>query len=186
MPRINRVKKARQAQGKCIKCGDKINKGDAYSWIKSRFGPKRRVCSKPGCHFRDSDLTGSEKLGRVYDTRDDASEAVGAWSGEDASDLRSALEEAAEAIREVAGEYQESADAIMEHFPNGNATSEECEEKAGELEGYADEIEGADLEDFDPEAEGSDETDEDKETRREAWVEQCRDEAQAAVDECPV
>lgn len=184
MPRINTVKKARKAQGSCCKCGKAIEKGDAYRWIKARYGPKRSCCSS--CQFRGSDLTSSDKLAQAYGAQEDAQDAIEDWDGQDASELRSALETAAEAIREVAGEYQESADAIMEHFPNGSPTSEECEEKAGELESWADEIEGVDVEDFDPEAEGEDETDDERAERRERWVEQCRDEAQAAVDECPL
>jgi hypothetical protein len=184
MPRINTVKKARKAQGRCTKCGKAINKGDAYRWIKPRYGSKRCVCES--CQFRASDLTSSDKLGRVYDAQEDAQSAVGDWDGQDVAELRQALEDAAEAIREVAQEYQESADNIMEHFPSGNQTSEECEERANELEGWADDIEGADLDDFDPEAEGEDETDDERAERRERWVEETRDAAQAPLDDCPV
>jgi hypothetical protein len=191
MPRINTVKKARKAQGSCGKCGKAIKPGDAYKWIKGRFGPRKVRCES--CAFRASDLTSSDKLARVYDAQEDAQEAIGEWDGQDAQDLKSILETAAEEIREAAQEYQESADAIMEHFPSGNATSEECEEKAQELEGWADTIEDFDPEEFEPELsedEDGKKTGEDEdaelEEQREKWVEEQRDGANAVLDECPV
>lgn len=194
MPRINTVKKARKAQGSCSKCGKVIAVGDAYKWIKPRYGAKRVACS--GCSFSDSDLTSSEKLGQVYDARDEADELVSDWDGQDVEELRGYLQDAAEQIREVATEYQESADAIMDNFPSGNPTSEQCEENASELESYADA-----LEDFEPESFEFDETnvgsqpgddnheqnlEDAKVAQREQWVEDTRQQAHDAVGECPL
>jgi hypothetical protein len=139
--RVNHVKKAQKDQGECLKCHKAIKAGDAYSWLKGRNGPRKVVCGS--CQFSDSDKTGSDKLGRVYDARDAALEAVGNWAIEDdPEDLKSALEEHIEALREVANEYQESADSIHQNFSE-SSTADECEEKSQEIEGYADEIEGA-------------------------------------------
>jgi hypothetical protein len=205
MPRINTVKKARKAQGTCGKCGKAIKAGDAYKWIKPRYGAKKVRCED--CAFRSSDLTSSDKLSRVYEAQETAQDAVNDWDGEDAQELKSILETAAEEIREVAQEYQDSADAIMEHFPSGNQTSEECEERAQELEGWADTLDDFEPEEFEPEDEDDDpdaeengngltevsdpnksEADEDEELacKKEEWAEEQRGNAHVALDECPV
>jgi dsDNA-specific endonuclease/ATPase MutS2 len=144
MPRINHVKKARKDQGTCGRCGKPIKAGDSYRWIKFRHGGKRKRCSDPACRFRQSDLTQSDKLSRVYEAQETAEENINALDTSDESfedDLRNVLEEAANEIREVAGEYEEAAENIREHFSE-SSTADECEEKAGELESWADELEG--------------------------------------------
>lgn len=143
MPRINNVKKAQKDQGTCGRCGKDIKKGDGYRWIKFRHGGKVKRCLAPGCIFRSSELTQSDKLSRVYSAQETAEGALGALDTGDESfegDARVALEEAATEIREVSEEYQESCDNIRENFSE-SPTADECEEKAQELEGWADELE---------------------------------------------
>lgn len=136
--RTHGVKKAQKDQGACLKCHKPIKAGDAYSWLKGRHGPRKVVCAT--CHFSDSDRTGSDKLARVYDARDAAQEAVAKWAVEDdVEDLKSTLTECAEALREVAREYQESADNIHQNFSE-SSTADDCEEKATEIESWADEV----------------------------------------------
>lgn len=120
--RINRVKHALKKGLKCGNCGkdilpsrnDKKTKkrvlGDAYLWIKPRYGGKRIRCA--ACLFRDSDLTTSEKLGRVYDARDMARDAISQWDGEDLQDLRDALEDCVNEVREVADELSSWCDEM--------------------------------------------------------------------------
>jgi len=191
--RINRVKHALKKGLKCGNCGkdilpsrdDKKTKkrilGDAYLWIKPRYGGKRIRCT--ACPFRDSDLTTSEKLGRVYDARDTARDAISQWDGEDLQDLRAAIEDCVNEVREVADEYNESADNIEQSFPNGNPTSEDCREKADELSSWCDEMESVELEEREEE-EGDEEGDNDE--KRSEWAEAQRDAALGAVDACPV
>jgi len=139
MPRVNTVNKARKAQGTCGRCGAEINVGDGYRWIKFRHGGKRIRCLASECRFRASDLTQS-KMSGVYSAQENAEDSIG--DCESIADLKALAEETAESVREVAQEYQDSADAIHEHFDTSD-TADECEEKAQELEGWADEIENA-------------------------------------------
>jgi hypothetical protein len=140
MARVNYVKKARKAQGRCNKCGTEIKKGDAYKFIKPRYGAKKKACDK--CRFRQSDTVSSDKLSRVYAAQENAEDAIGEWDGSEGSadDVKGALEEAASEIREVSEEYQASADSIRDTFTESE-TADECEEKANNLESWADEME---------------------------------------------
>ena len=49
--------------------------GDPYRWVKFNRRPRNVRCMAKGCAFRRSDLTTSDKLGRVYDAQDAASDA---------------------------------------------------------------------------------------------------------------
>lgn len=203
--KIHRVKHSRTALT-CGRCGavihpsrDVLSKngktkrvlGDPYVWIKHRYGGKQIRCASTSCVFRDSDLTTSSKLATVYDLRDNLIEDISKWEGDDADALRSLLSEASEAIREVAGEYEESADNIEQHFPSGSPTSEACREQAENLNGWADELEGAEIEDWEPEVEEGDEEDEeevrDSQGRtKEEWAEAQRETADDVASGCPV
>ena len=150
MARTHIVKKAAKDQGHCRKCGREIKAGDPYKWLQLYHAPKTKICGT--CNFTDSQRTGSAKLGAVYDARDAALEVVAGWdpADGDASGLKDAATECAEALREVASEYNESAENIRGSFSESN-TADECEERASEIEGYADEVEsaGEEAEDFD-------------------------------------
>lgn len=169
--KINRVKHAQNAQT-CGKCGDVItpsrdakqrvlNKrsgktewktvrvlGDSYQWIKFNRGPKLVRCMKAACGFRQSDMTRG-KMSGVYAAQEAAQDTIAEWDGEDIEDLKTALTDAAEAIREVASEYGESADNMEQAFPGGSPTIDECREKQEELESWADELENTDLTEWD-------------------------------------
>jgi gas vesicle protein len=136
MPRVNAVKKARKPQGKCGRCGTEINVGDAYLWIKLRYGGKRIRCTDFACRFRPSDLTGG-KMSGVYAAQENAEDSIGDMDS--VEDIKNLAEETADSIQEVADEYQESADAISEHF-EGSSTAEECEEQAQNLGDWAETI----------------------------------------------
>lgn len=123
--------------------------GDGYRWIKFNRGPKKIRCMKPECAFRASDMTTSDKLSRVYAAQETAQDVVDSWDGEDIETLREALQTAAEEIREVASEYNESADNMEQAFPNGSPTIDDCREKAESLESWADELEQNDLTEWD-------------------------------------
>lgn len=149
MPRVNTVKKSQKDQGKCGRCGCDLPKGSPYRWIKFGFGGgKYKRCMDPKCSFRGSDLTQS-KMSGAYAAQENVEDNVGDCGS--IEDVKALAEEAASSIREVGEEYQESADAISEHFEGSN-TAEECETKAQELEAWADEIESAvdEFEDFEP------------------------------------
>ena len=131
--------------------------GDSYAWIKFRHSPKRVRCSKSECRFRNSDLTQSDKLSRLYAAVEQADDAAAGWDGESGTtdDLQQVLQDLADEVREVAQEYTDSADNIEQAFTGGSTTADECREKAESLESYAGELEGTSFEDW--EAEESDE-----------------------------
>jgi hypothetical protein len=208
--RVNTVKKARKDQGTCPACGKEIKAGDSYKWAKGRFTAKKVRCAS--CNFRQSDLTSSDKLSQVYAAQEGAEDAMAEWSGspdadDDGSEAKSIMETLAEAIREVAQEYQESADSIHENFSE-SSTADECEEKAQELEQWADECEQvAEEAEFDEDDIDFDEDDvdvedckddEEREERiekarqekrteaRDQWRETLESEMNDAIGSCPV
>lgn len=136
--------------------GKKVKKvvrvlGDPYRWIKHNRRPRKVRCMKPECRFHRSDMTTSDKLSRAYAAEETAETSIAGWGGLDASvdDLKEILTTLADEAREIAEEYNESAENIENAFPNGSATAEECREKAEELEGWADELEAIDFEEWD-------------------------------------
>lgn len=160
MPRVTRVKKCRKGQGACGKCGVKIRKGHPYRWWKFRYGGRRVRCMKPECSPRQSDLTSSDKRSRLYAAGEQVEDAVGsvlrAAEGKKLKEMKEAWEglletvnDAAQEIREVASEYEDSASNMEEHFPSSGKV-DELRENASECEGVADELEsvGYDLEDI--------------------------------------
>lgn len=144
MPRVNTVKKARKSPGACGKCSKPIKAGAPYIHWKFRYGGKRIRCStcpRP----RQSELTNSDKLSRVYAAGEAVGDAIDAFRKDlDEEGLRSALESAAEELREVAEEYRESSSNV-ESGMNGNRMPicDELDEKADNLDAKADELEDA-------------------------------------------
>lgn len=202
MSRVNVVQKARKAQGACSRCGAKIKKGDPYKWTKPRYGMRRVVCGQ--CQFKFSDLTSSDKLSQVYSAQEECEAAIQGWDGSDGTvdDLKDALTTAAGSIREVGEGYQESADNIHQNFSE-SSTADDCEEKASNLESWADEFESTadDLEEFDEEeakkeaeADFDPKSKEDKDEfietevdkKREEWAEEQRNKAEEPCGNCPV
>jgi len=171
--RVNHVKACRKSPGECGACGKVIEIGQPYKWAKGRYTAKKIRCEK--CLFKPSDLT-SSKMGTIYDAQEDAQKNIDGWDGEDGSvdDLRSALEELASVVNEVAEEYRDSASSVNDVVQN-NPMAEEWEEKADSLESWAGELEGASLEDYD----------EDNEQSKDDWVEEQRSEARGVVENCP-
>lgn len=138
--RVNRVQKARKPQGTCGRCGDELGVGDPYIWIKSRYGPKRTRCTKPGCAFRQSDMTSSDKLATIYSAVESVEDTLAAWGDGSVDDLTEALEQAAEEVRGAGEEYEESASNMEEHF-QGSSQVDEIREKAEAAEEFAERLE---------------------------------------------
>lgn len=161
MPKVNTVDKARKSPGDCGKCGAKIKAGMPYRWAKGRYGPKKVRC--PKCAFRPSDLTGSDKLSRLYSARESVEDVL-VPDFDDTDAVRDAISSAVDEAREVASEYSDAAE-------NMSATRDEMEEKSSQCESWADELEGVDVEEF-----------EGKEEDREDWRETIRSDVQNALD----
>lgn len=147
MPRINTSKfAARQgATLTCDKCGQPIEKGQTYRHFKVgfRYGRKQVRCMKAECSPRQSELTTS-KMSGVYAAIEGAEDVIASLRysdpEDDTSSIKSAMEEAGEAIEEVADEYREANEAS----PTGYVFGEDLNERADELSNAAYELQSFD------------------------------------------
>lgn len=140
--RVNRVKRAAKP-GHCEACLEPIEVGQAYNWIKSRYGPKRsrHAACRP---FRPSDLTSNDKLSSLYLIQETIEDEVSAWGlleSTDISDLVAALDQGASDAREVAEAFRESAENLESGFGHPTSQSEELASNGDEVDGWADELE---------------------------------------------
>lgn len=186
MARLNRVKKFRgtsKTKDRCLTCdacGDKIRPGDSYLWWANKMGRmslKRTRCTKPECAPKPWDYqTTSPHIAGLMMAEDAGQTAVAAievGEDQDAEALAAELQEAVTSIQadveEVCNGYREAGEAIESGFGHPTAPSEELEQKAGEVEEHAYELES-----FDP---GTPEDGEDLE----AWLESAKDDANDAI-----
>lgn len=136
MPRVYSVKKAR-------KDNPVAKRGEPYFWWKHAYSPKQFSLTYP----KASELTQSDKLSRLYlaeETIDAYTGGIGDWSFDEShvSGLVELLNEVAVDVQDIAEEYQESADAIREHFAE-SPVADECEERQGACEEIVYQIEDA-------------------------------------------
>lgn len=136
MPRVNRVAKARKAQGSCGKCHKTIAAGDPYIWVKPRYGGKRVRCTDPRCRFRPSELTSSEIRSEIYSAQEDWEDNGGPLNVDLARDV-------VESLRNVVEMIQEKLDNIESGFGHTDLpVYEELESRKDDLEAWVDEGEG--------------------------------------------
>jgi hypothetical protein len=185
--RVNTVKKSRKSPGKCQRCGRTIEKGEGYRWVQEYRGAKRCFCND--CELRASDTT-SGRLGQVYAAMESGYDALNSWAvdeNRDADGLRDAVQCLNEQLEELRDEYQEAAEAIEENFP-GSDQACQLEESASGMDDWCSQIADvvSELEDGFDEDEDEDETDAQRDKRREQWLEEKLDDAQRALDECPL
>jgi len=134
MPKVTFVKKAR-------KDNPVAKAGESYYWWSFRFGGKHYSKTPP----RPSQLTQSDKLCRLYSAQENIEDACEqAREDHDLDALRDAIDTAADEIREVGEEYQESCDNIRDNFEE-SPTADDCEEKAERCNDIADNLESVDL-----------------------------------------
>ena len=145
MAQVHHVQKARKSPGPCQKCGAKIRKGHSYKWWKFRYGGKRIRCDAETCSPRPSEyVTSSDKLSRCMGAGEMVEGAIAAFKKDlNLAKLVEEVESAAEEVREVAGEYQESSENMESGLGHETEQSEELAEKSQNLESKADEIEQA-------------------------------------------
>lgn len=140
MPKVHFVKAAR-------KDNPAVKAGEPYYWWQFRFGGKRFSKTPP----RSSQLTQSEKLSRAYELAErleDIPREVDATTEalqEAVDNAISVIEEVADEVRTLADEYRDSAENIRSSFSD-SPTADECDEKADNLDGWADEIGNAQTE----------------------------------------
>lgn len=137
----------------CGKCSAEIRVGDPYKWIAPKSGPyggrKMYRCeSCPSWHVWEYSSSLSARLDEVNHNFHESLDGV-----ESKDDVEMALNEAAEAVREIASEKEESANNIEEGFGHATSASEELAEIAEQLNGWADDIDNADIPEY-PDVEG--------------------------------
>lgn len=141
----------------CEKCGKEIEVGQPYKHVTPKSGPyggrtRRRCASCPTWEAWDLSNALWARIEQVISPAQDAVED--AKADHDAEAVRSALEEAAQGIRELAEEKAESAQNMEDGFGHETEQSTELREQGEQLEQWADEIESADIPDFPEEPEG--------------------------------
>lgn len=145
--RIEYVKKSRKAQKPCEKCREELPVGSAYLYfyVGFRSNYKRVRCMKTEC-FPTRGERESSLLGEVYDAQDNAEKTI--QEAESWDDIKLALDEVAEACRNVASQYEEASTD-----ENGNTFNQDAADRAEILERAADDIEDIDKEDVTMECE---------------------------------
>ena len=114
-----------------------IKKGDTYySWTPGFRGRLQRSLTPP----RQSQLTGNDKLSRVYSISEDIGDQ--AAKCDNLADLASLLETAASDLGDIIDEYRESFDNMPEGLQQGDV-GQQLESNADELDGWKDELEEA-------------------------------------------
>jgi hypothetical protein len=122
----------------CGYCHKPIEVGTPYKWVKIKSGPYggRTLRRHAGCPpWKQSELTTSKMAG-IYAAQEDFEASAG--SCESAGDFSDLMSTFADAVREVASEYEESADNIEEGFGHETYVSSELREKAEQLNDWAD------------------------------------------------
>lgn len=127
----------------CEKCGNEIKVGDPYKHVTPFSGRKRVRCAT--CPTWQSwDLSNS--LGaRIEQVQHD--NALDVNEDTEPDEILDALQSASDAIRELAEEKRDSASNIEDGFGHPTYQSDELNEQADALEGWADEMENASVPD---------------------------------------
>lgn len=181
MARITTVDKARKDQGICMQCGKPIERGMSYRWCRPNRFTHRRAwhvsCPQP----RPSMLEGNERRAALMSAQEDAEDALNAIDyvagsvSETIDRLREILSDTASQFRDVAEEYEESAQSIEDGFGHSTAQSEEAQEKAQMVEEAADLIENLEI----PEP---DENEEETEDDLQNWLEGVKEDLLAEIN----
>lgn len=169
----------------CESCRKPIEVGTAYKHVTPKSGPyggttRYRHESCPG--WEPWDLSNA-LWARIAQLQHDG---WNSWpdGAEEESELTDWASEQAEAIRELASEKQEAADAMEEGFQHPTEKSQELADTADSLNGWADEVEQITWPDA-PERD-DDEEDEEWDNRLDQWREEARDAAAGTFDSSPV
>lgn len=141
----------------CDSCRKEIEVGTPYKHISPRSGPyggrqlnRHETC--PTWHVWEYSSSLSARIAQIQHA---AENALGDLVADSNEDYEAVLAEAAESVRDLAGEKAESAQNIEDGFGHTTTASEELTEQADALEQWADDIESADLPEY-PEAEEAD------------------------------
>lgn len=142
---------------KCGMCHQEIQVGSPYKHISPRSGPyggrtMYRCASCPDWHVWEYS---SSLSARTAEISHNFWESFNGAIFESTDDVQEILNEAAEAIREIAGEKEESAQNIEDGFQHETQQSQELRDVSEQLNSWADDVEGVSLSDY-PEPEETD------------------------------
>jgi hypothetical protein len=170
----------------CGKCGNEIKVGDPYKHISPRSGPYGgrtlyRCSECPNWYVWEYSSSLSARLAEVSFNFNETLD-----SAESEDDVQTALNDAAEAVREIASEKEEGADNIESGFGHETQQSEELREIAEQLNSWADEIDSATIPDFpDPEEDECEECSGSGSIANPDWDDEVEDqEEEIACDTC--
>lgn len=195
---------------KCGKCGVEIKPGMPYKWVKTKSGPyggatMYRCADCPS--WKQSELS-SSKMSGVYAAQEMLDEQI--INCESVEDLQALAGDLAEMIRDVANEYEESARNIEDGFGHSTSMSEDLEQRANDLNSWADDIDNLDFDEFEGDDEDEIDCDQCDGTgkiegencaecdgsgkventaggeEREAWLDEQRDKLSDEMGNCPV
>ena len=174
---------------RCESCGEDINIGDPYKWVKPRphrATPGRKRSRHSACPgWKQSELTSSAVLSAIYGAQESAESdfaVAGVPTDEDSTDdftsaLEGALQSFASEIEGASEMRREAADAIAEGFGHETSTSEQLVDDAEALESWAQEIEQVSFDSF---------SGENTEEALEDWADEQRGKAEEAIYENPL
>lgn len=171
MARVTTVNKSMKDQT-CGRCGKPIPKGSTYRWAKPGFRSRTRLIRCTECPFRQSELTTSNLAG-LYAAQEALYDAKDAWdegAPTDTDDLVAAIDDAVSSAQEVADLYQEANDAWEQ---NSGSVNDEFTEKIEAIEAWIGELEAVEFEEPDTE---------DPDFDHDAWVEECREALDNAIE----
>ena len=165
---------------KCERCGNEITVGSPYKYVSPKSGPyggrtRYRCASCPNWQVWELSNSLSARIAQLQNDW-----IVSADTDWDEEQVSSHLSEAAEAIRELAEEKREAAQNIIDGFGHDTYQSDDLNEIADNLDGWADYVESADV----PEkpVEPDDEENEDDDDSVQEWDEY-RSELDSWIDE---
>jgi chromosome segregation ATPase len=136
-----------------VACGIEVKKGEGYYHAASFRGPKIVRHHRCGA-FRQSQLTGNDKLSTLYSSFEDVQDWIAACNEFDIDGAKEAMEACASEIENVAEMYRESQSNMEDGFQHATSQSDELGDNADQLEDFAGDVRsaGEDLEEFDEDA----------------------------------
>jgi hypothetical protein len=176
--------------------GEEIKPGDPYKHISVKTGPyssttRYRCEAAPDWHWWDY----SSSLGAlIAQIQYEGEQDVAGTDGETTDDWQAVAEQIAERIDELAEEKRESASNIRDGFGHDMPQSEELDEAADNLEGWATEIRDAanslddppDEDDFDDDDDSGQTAEDLHQEALEAWQDEAREAITDALNNSPV
>lgn len=174
----------------CDHCGRPIELGTPYKHITPKSGPygghqRNRHEACPTWQVWDYSSSLSAQTAQIEHDFNEGLTGV-----TDESEVQSLLDDAAQAVRDIAEEKRQSAQNIEDGFGHATSTSDDLNQVADDLDSWADEIEGASIPELpeheaDPDDPDADDGDEHTDEEMNEWRDELSN-SLTIVGECPV